>query len=652
MAEHEGAAESANDPELPPIPAAEPSAAAMALALGQAGKDKSFTAEAAAFLRDQRRMLALQMEHLHEQRALQVEHLKQQEKHLRLRYFGDRMRIGLQLLGILAGLAVAAFLGALAWNAHEDHGVSIEAFSVPPDLAQRGLTGKVVASQLLDRLAALQAQTVTSRPASTYANDWGGDIKVEIPETGVSIGELNRYLHDWLGSETRIAGEVVRTPQGLAVTARAGISPGRRFYGAEADVDQLIGRAAEAIYADTQPYRYAVFLSTRGRTNDAIAAFSRLAQSGPPEDRAWAYTGWASIMYAQYRFEDAARLAGEAIRLNPLLQPAYPIRGLSLDALGHAEEDLAHARRELVLLKSGRAIGLPGGALAMANRIRFMEGTIAGMTGDYLRAANLVISQDTIAFEGTAEGYRPDQYRASVLASAHDLSGYRRLSSRPSVNIRVSELIALEDWNGLAKLADDQLAKGAFPPVGTVSANIAQAYANAGRLAEARSWVSKSPLDCNFCLRIRGLVAAKGGDWAAVDRWYGEAARTAPSLPLALTEWGQALLAKGDLDAAITKLSQAHRRAPAFADPLELWGEALLRKGDYDGAISKFTEANRGAPRWGRNHMRWGEALMLSGRYAEARAQYEIANGLDLSNPDRAALNILLARTASGVLHG
>ncbi len=48
----------------------------------------------------------------------------------------------------------------------------------------------------------------------------------------------------------------------------------------------------------------------------------------------------------------------------------------------------------------------------------------------------------------------------------------------------------------------------------------------------------------------------------------------------------------------------------------------------------------------------WGKALMLSGRYAEARARYEAANGLDLSKPDRAALAVLLARTASGPLHG
>ncbi len=43
---------------------------------------------------------------------------------------------------------------------------------------------------------------------------------------------------------------------------------------------------------------------------------------------------------------------------------------------------------------------------------------------------------------------------------------------------------------------------------------------------------------------------------------------------------------------------------------------------------------------------------MLSSRYAQARAEYEAAAGMDLSTPDRAALNLLLARTARGPLHG
>jgi tetratricopeptide (TPR) repeat protein len=181
---------------------------------------------------------------------------------------------------------------------------------------------------------------------------------------------------------------------------------------------------------------------------------------------------------------------------------------------------------------------------------------------------------------------------------------------------------------------------------------LADAYAHLGRLGEAKALIASTPLDCYRCLSTRAEIAAFDHDWAAADRWWAQLDRQTPTRPLAQAGWAASLLARGDLDGAIAQAREGHRRGPHFADPLELWGEALLRKGDYAAAGGKFAEADAHAPRWGRNHMLWGEALMLSGRYAEARAQYQIANGLDLSAGDRAALKVLLARTATGPLHG
>ena len=104
-------------------------------------------------------------------------------------------------------------IGALLMirNAVEAHGVVIEAFQVPPGLAQRGLTGEVIAEQVLDQLADLEgaASSSSARPAGSYSNSWGHDLKVEIPETGVSFGELNRYLREAWGHESHILGEIL-----------------------------------------------------------------------------------------------------------------------------------------------------------------------------------------------------------------------------------------------------------------------------------------------------------------------------------------------------------------------------------------------------------------------------------------------------------
>jgi tetratricopeptide (TPR) repeat protein len=637
---------------------AEPISAAAAMAIGVrkgrsgARDDPKFD----AFLDEQMRLIRLQTEHLHEQRELIL-------SRLRWGRFSDRVKAALQVMTALVGLAVAIVLGVMAWHAHEDHGVRIEAFSVAPDLAGRGLTGQVVASKLLDRLADLQAKTSTARPASSYANDWGGDIKVEIPETGVSVGELNRYIRDWLGSETHISGEVVRTPTGLAVTARAGPNAGKTFEGPDADFDTLMQKAAEDIYAQTQPYRWAVYLASSGRRAEALEAYQKLVESGASADQAWADTAWATMLIQDGRLREAAQLAQDAIRVNPRLVPAYAMQADAQYFVSHDEAELALARGEIALMASGRAIGIP--ASAAQDRLGFARGIEAYSVGDFQRAVAAVNPTAQFIYEGRPQGYRSTFVLVRALTGDHDVSAARRIPRSAQVTTPVTvgtggadggdalELVALEDWATLVPLAEHLFDASVGDGKMTVlAALVATAHARVGRLSEAEALLSRTPLDCYDCLQARGLVASLRYDWAQADRWYAEAARQAPSIPFAQTAWGQSLLDRGDPDGAIAKFKDAHRITPHFADPVELWGEALMRKGDLAGAAAKFAEADQYAPRWGRDHLRWGEALMLQGRYPEARAQYQAADGMDLSKPDRAALNVLLARTARGPLHG
>jgi tetratricopeptide (TPR) repeat protein len=177
-------------------------------------------------------------------------------------------------------------------------------------------------------------------------------------------------------------------------------------------------------------------------------------------------------------------------------------------------------------------------------------------------------------------------------------------------------------------------------------AKLAFAKAMAGDLFAARPLIASTPLDCYDCLRMRGNIAAADHDWLEAERWFDQAARMGPSLPFAWTDWGRMRLERGDPADAIAVLETAHLKGPRFADPLELWGEALMARRDYADAAGKFAEADRYAPRWGHNHLMWGQALLLSARYGEAREQFVAASALDISAPDRAALGVLLARTA------
>src|ERR1700722_12303614 len=256
---------------------------AAAFAAEAAKSDPELAQEATAYFRTQRHLVEVQTEHLHEQRAVNLALLK-------LKRSRERLKYGLQMFVILVATVIGIGALLLIRNAIEAHGVVIEAFEVPPDLAQRGLTGEVIAKQVLDHLADMAAKTsvMSARPANSYSSSWGNDLKVAIPETGVSFGELSRYLHQALGHESHISGEVYETPTGITVTARAGEEPAKSFNGPIEEIDQLVRKAAESIYEQTQPFRYANYLNFGGRRDEATPMVKRLSLGPNPVDRAWA----------------------------------------------------------------------------------------------------------------------------------------------------------------------------------------------------------------------------------------------------------------------------------------------------------------------------------------------------------------------------
>jgi tetratricopeptide (TPR) repeat protein len=650
--------------------------AAIALALAGASRE-----DAHEFLKKAGHLADLQAKELaHE---LRLRHWS-----LQLRHASAILKFTLEVSLALIGVAIACFLGAVVWNAAHDDGLVIEAFSVPPDLAARGLSGQVVATQMLDNLSALQAQSNSVRALSTYANNWGNDLKVEIPETGVSLGELNGYLHQLLGRQTHITGEVVHTPAGIAITARTGIDSGQRFSGSEADFDSLLQQAAEAVYRRTQPYRYGVYLFTLGKFPEAQAFFTEQAATGLPVDRAWANIGLTNIFLSRDLYQEDDDAARAAVRINPDFAFGWSKVAASAGGLGQGEAELAASKTTLRLLPTAKDMQ-PAAVLTQQHqamvRTDDLLGDYAGsldeqrkqypgleISADAARQVREVLSSPgpTLA----AAILFPTTYAAS-LASDHDLAGARhvldqapdfiaavqdaaavrhdsrsQISGGAAQSFRALELsIALEagDWRRIRQLApamDSEEAKLAAAFFGgvhlstTVWPVLAYAEAMTGDFAAAHRLIDKTPADCDLCLRMRGRIDAAEKNYNGAGFWFDRAAQLAPSIPFAEADWGQMLLDKGDTDAAIAKFTVANKKGPHFADPLEGWGEALMAKKEPDAALAKFEGANKYAPNWGRLHLKWGEALFYAGKKDDARKEFGKAATLDMTTAEKAEL--------------
>ena len=627
--------------------------AAIALAFGAASHSERVASRAEAYLENQARLSNKQSVLVDLQSEDLRHELKLNHWSARIHHASAILKLGFEVAIAFIVLALAVLLGGAIWDAAHDHGLVVESFSVPPDLAARGLTGEVIATRLLDRLSALQAQTNSSRAPSSYANNWGSDIKVQIPDTGVSIGEFNRFLHAWLGHQTRISGDIYRTAAGIAITARAGSATSPTFTGPDSDLDRLIQKAAESVYRATQPYRYAAYLAEAGRATEAEAAYEALIANGSPADRPWALVGLGSLYETRGDLGRALALFRRSLELRPgFVLADSDILDVELQ-YQHDEGALA-TERELVRLSEGPHDSDISNVAWSFGPLLSQAGLAAAL-GDFgaeLKANAEVETRPE--FQGFVENARLADLRAR--ADLHDAQGLRAeyADLPPSNDPRI--LLPREGTflSGEALLGDPtpflrEAAKftAVLRKSGATGILILQrrawpieAYGMAllGHSADSHGLIDQTPADCTICLRMRGRIDSMEKNWAGADYWFGRAARFAPSPPFAWTDWGAMLLAKGDTDGAIAKFALAHAKGPHFADPLEMWGEALIAKNRSDLALAKFEEANRYAPNWGRLHLEWGKALLWTGDKAGAKRQFEIASRLDLNAADSASL--------------
>ncbi|HEY1614090.1 MAG TPA: hypothetical protein VGF97_10405 [Rhizomicrobium sp.] len=615
--------------------------AAAALALGAASREK-----ADGFLAAQTAIAELQREHLHEQRDLQISHLK-------WRRFNDWARAGWQMiLAALGAVAVAAIATAL-WDAGQADGLVVDAFTVPPDFEQRGLNGDVVAEDIVERLGTIRkiAMATSYSITNDVSADRANDVKVDIPETGVSVSDAWRYLRRWLGHERHLTGSVRELDGGsIALSLSLDGAGAMAEAGKLSDLPALEQKAAEQVFGVFDPVNAINYLTSEGRRQDAMAAAARFVPLSKGLLHADSYCLWAyTTVYATGDVGLGLARARIAMSIDPTLAVAHVMAGRFDFYLGHDEDGLAEDR---VILSLHNEDQLPAHQHGGFTQMQVQAGAqIALLQGNFA---------DALHWDCSHACSEADLYltKAMLAARRHDIALARQefgrgLAAGASDSSDVSEArfdiaAATGDWRAAGSDAEGISGFGnsagmnarfvALTHATYAAPMLALAQAHAGRFADAAATIDATPDDCVACVTARGDIAALQKQWAGAAVWFARAARLAPSPPFAYADWGTMLLAKGDYDGAIAKFAIAHEKGPHFADPLEMWGEALMQKNRSDLALARFEEANSGAPNWGRLHLKWGEALLYVGKKEEASRQLAMAAMLDLSDGDKKSL--------------
>jgi tetratricopeptide (TPR) repeat protein len=448
---------------------------------------------------------------------------------------------------------------------------------------------------------------------------------------------------------------------GVAVSAREGNGAAKVFRGPENDLDRLVAAAAEYVYSQTQSYRYIMFLEQHDRVTEAAAATRALALYGPPEERAWAYSRFGTLLDSQGEFRRALAMQRMADRFDPDLAHIHVNMAGDDSFLGHNEDELGETMRALSLLRNTGSARYALNAVAIdlveesvvldelhgdfraaasrAPQVQQQEDYSEAHFAMPLEASNDLALDHDITGSSTADPEYPSEDRAVFGIRLENLWGAPPL---PEVMRSVAldqwqaardALTAIEDYPNLHQTGNWALLGVAVRPW------LAYADAQLDDFSNAHAIIDKTPLDCYLCVRMRGNIETAQKNWLGAQRWFVEAVRQAPSIPFAYADWGAMLLHEGKYDAAIAKFTLAHAKGPRFADPLEMWGEALMQESRSDVALAKFEEANKYAPNWGRLHLEWGKALVYAGKKDEAQKQFSVASGLDLSQADKVSLS-------------
>jgi tetratricopeptide (TPR) repeat protein len=630
-------ADEQNDPATKPAPA-DNLAARLAL-------DTATAAEARDYLRRQNRLTELQIDSLAKQDEYEL-------SHLRWRRFDDQMKGAMQIMLVAAGLLIVFGVSAAMWNASHADGLVIEAFSVPPSYLQTGVTGKVVADAITAKLFAIRRVAIEHSFSATndVSADRGDEVRVEIPETGISISEAMRYLRNWLGHERHVSGSVSELAHGNIMVAIdiAGAAP---ISVTGADLGVLEDQIAEKVFAQIDPVNTVVYLGVGGRSAEAYASVTRYAPSvADPAMASDAYGLWSD---ATANVIGDIPLAVARARLGTALDPKIAVTHLELaehlSELGHDEEALAEYRA-VFSLKAADQTAIKQ-ELAFVVIREYAGQIIAYFLGDYASDAAMACNDHCTLSDKAV-------MRAEARANQHDPREAERLlkeaESAGDVGAtdasRVRYLVDAErgDWSAAlldvtATIRSYTTQKGREKSHAAISAVRyeplrSKAEAHLGLFAEAHRTIDATPRDCYNCDRARGTIDALQGRRDAAAFWYARAIAEAPSIPFAYADWGAMLLRRGDCDGAIAKFSLANQKGPHFADPLEMWGEALVAKNRSDLALAKFAEAEKYAPNWGRLHLKWGEALFYAGNPDQAKKQFALAATLALSSSDKSQL--------------
>ena len=339
------------------------------------------------------------------------------------------------------------------------------------------------------------------------------------------------------------------------------------------DFDDLSARATAAREAD--------------RIDEALALYRRALAVRPQWDEGWWYLG--TLLYERDSYADAARAFREAARLQPKAGMIWAMLGLCEFKIAAYEDALKHLRR-------GRELGIPADNRELARVIRYHEGQLLLLEGDFETAQQV--------FGGLAyDGVRTDDLVTALgfaVLRIQSLPGKVDPASAAIVRLAgEAEFLAATKKFDEAQRAYTELA-AKYPK----THNVQYAYGiyllqnrdAEGQAVEAfRREIENTPAHRLARLMIAN-VKLKNKEAAAGIPFAEESLKLYPRDPLGHYILGRLLFDAGQTERSIRELEAArefYKEEPKIYFQLARAYARANRKADADRARAEFTRLNQ-----------------------------------------------------------
>lgn len=562
-------------------------------------------------------------------------------------------------------LILLVLLVVTAWRAVTGARIVIDPFEVPSALEQKGFTGRMIAHQVMDELIRFRSARNPCRGPlrpMTYTGAWDEPVEVRIPAVGLSLSDAERLMRGWLRTERHFGGSILIPSEGtVAMIARGSGEPGATGIRSHQDIPSirdLSRRAAWVLIRREDPLRLGIHLLSTGHRSEGRAVIGELRDNLNPEQRKWGFWAHGVLMWQGDDFAQAARDFDAALRLDPKMADVSYAYGQLAEFAGAPGDALRSFRAAAANTRPGPCAPISATRDAIETEVAFLTqdgarlpellGRLAASSSEEARgnAAEWLPDQAAVRHENFAVGDKSSFFGSqSALAIAVGLrSSAVEAGARAVLRSAHSEVLKAQRHQGelSVRRLRTYLARGVNPEA-------AEAFALAGRIAEARAVIAHTDPGCYPCMLARGAVARAAKDYRSSESALLKAIEAAPSIPDGYKDLGDLFLEQSRPRDAISEYRLAAAAGPGWADPLKAWGDALLALGDAKGALEKFEQADKRAPRWGELHVEWAKALWHAGRQREAIAMLNTAAAMDLGELEQARIRRL--RLAMRRLH-